>query len=357
VSDASLNGSALTGVRIQVPSWGCWWADVDCVATLELEAGDTAALDLGGQRFMGTVVSGGVVHARSAYRVVGGHGGWGRAPGAQSYRDDSGVRHSKILNDVAAAVGEQIAGIPTARTGGRHFARDGSAPASQVLSALYPRDWYVDFDGVTQIWQRAATTYTSKATRLHTDKRIGVVELAPETLEGLVPGVTVDGVGAAVDVEYEQSGARLTVRCYASADQTRLSSALARVVQAADPYRRYRACYEFRVVSVANDRANLQPVRASSGFDDLLAVPIRGPFGIKATVLPGATVVVAFVDAHPSRPFVIAGPAWDEPGWMPVSVDIGPDPRLGCARLGDAVQAGPWPGVITSASTTTKVGA
>ncbi len=61
-----------------------------------------------------------------------------------------------------------------------------------------------------------------------------------------------------------------------------------------------------------------------------------------------------FIDRDPSRPCVTHHAQPDDPGWMPLTLELGGPGALGIARLGDTVQAGPYSGVITGASARIK---
>jgi len=175
-------------------------------------------------------------------------------------------------------------------------------------------------------------------------------------IAALVPGVTIDGSEPATDVEYELDAGRLTVRVYAGTRPARRLAAWDRILRALDPSRRYRGTYEYRVVSESSSRLNLQVVRAATGLPDLRRVPVCGPYGVRATATPGALVKVAFADNDPARPFIVAGPAWDDPGWMPLLLDLGEAPVLGVARQTDPVVAGGFAGTITLGSTRVRAG-
>lgn len=353
MSLVALNGTTAARARVQVPAWGAPWLDLDLVEPLELAAGAAASVQVADVTISGVVVSGGAFEGRAAYRVVAGRGGWGRELPAVGYANDLGVKASLVLGDAAAAVGESLTDLPTTVLGPR-FARI-RGTASAVLHELAPRNWYVGFDGVTRIGQRPTTAYAGDAPRTRVDKNTGVIELATDTLAGLVPGVRVDGMRPAADVEYELTEGRLTARVYSAARGDRFLSALERVILALFPDIRYRGTFEFRVVSQTGERLNLQPVRVSTGFSDLRAVPVRpGMAGLKAQVLPGELVLVTFADADPSRPQVISHDAPDAPGWMPLTLELGGPGALGVARIGDAVQAGPYIGIITAGSARVK---
>jgi hypothetical protein len=352
VSLGTLSGQTLTRARLQAGAWGLWWVGCD-LAEPEALAG-AAALQLADQAFAGTIVSGAAVNGRAAYRMVGGAGGWGKILPKRSYNDDGGVRLSKVLGDAAREVGETLADVPATLLG-PHYARP-EAPAYELLNLLAPKNWYVDFAGVTHIGKRPATTYTGSAPRVRVDPQLGVIDLAVDSLAGLVPGVQVDGSQPATDVEFDLTPERLTARIYAgrraSATSRRLE-AQAKILAALDPRARYRGTFEFRVVLPAGNRLHLQPVRVSSGLDDLAAVPVRFTPGVFPRMTPGATVMVAFADADPSRPYVFAGEERDAPGWMPIALELGDADLRPVARLGD--MAGPY--AILSTSTRILAGA
>ncbi len=351
MSLATLNGASVTRARVHVPAWGRWWADLD-LAEPAAQSG-AAALVVAGQAMAGTIVSGGAANGRAAYRVVGGGGGWGRTLSAKPYNDDGGVRLRTVLGDAAADAGETIADVPSTQLG-PHYARP-NAPASELLNLQAPQNWYVDFAGVTRIGQRAATTYTGTAPRVRVDPLTQVIDLAVDTIVGLVPGVRVDGMRPATDVEFNIDPKRLTARVYyAAAPLTRSLEVQRRLLEQLDPRARYRATFEYRVVTQSGERLNLQPVYAASKMPDLANVPVRLAPGVKALHLLGSLVMVAFADADPSRPYVFAGDAADAPGWMPLQLDFGGPGALGVARIGDAVICGPWAGTIVSGSVRVK---
>ena len=320
MSLATLDGTVVSRARVQVPAWGCWWADVDLADAVELSGSVT--LTLADVALVGTVVSGGAFEGRAGYRIVGGAGGWGAEIAAKGYRDDAGVKLATVAGDAAAVVGETLAGVPTTRLGTGYARTVG--PASRVMHDVAPRAWYVDFAGVTQFGVRAESEYTGAAARTRVDRAVGVVELATDQIATLVPGVVVDDLAAATDVEYSLDADRLTVMVYAGPCSTRRVDAWAGLLDALDPQRHYRGSYEYRVVTQSGERLNLQAVRAASGKPDLALVPVRpGMAGERATVTLGELVLVTFVDADPSRPAVTSHEAPDAPGWSPTLLELG----------------------------------
>lgn len=355
MSFATLNGHACTRARVQAPAWGAWWADVDLAEPEALSVGARVTLALADKTFSGTIVSGGAAEGRAAYRIAGGAGGWGRELPAKAYRSDTGVKASNVIGDAASACGETIASPPATKLG-PHYARAAGA-ASAVLHALAPRAWYVDFDGVTRFGARASVTYAGDGARSRVSPATAVVEIATDEIGTLVPGVIVDGSAPASDVEYMLDARKLRVRVYASTRASRNREALRRLVASLFPEIRYSGLFEFRVVTQQGERLNLQPVRAALGLPDLSGVPVRpGMAGLRATVLPGSLVLVAFADRDPSRPGVVAHDATDAPGWMPLALELGEGPTLGVARVTDPVVAGAFGGSIVAASARIKAG-
>lgn len=351
---ATLAGATVTRCRLQIPAWGAWWADVDLADETTLSG--RATLALGGVSWEGSVVSGGPSRGRSAYRIVGGAGGWGRDVPPQAYRDDAGVKVATVAGDVARLAGETLADVPSARMG-PHYARQ-RGPASRVLHDVAPQAWHVDAAGVTRLALRPEVGFAGRAVRLRVDRAAGVVDLELDDLAGVAPGMVVDDLPPAVDVEVVLTERRLVAHVMTGAQLRGRAAAMARLLDAIDPRRLYRACYEYRVVTQSGDRLNLQPVRASSGMPDLAGVPVRpGMAGLRAMVTPGELVLVLFADGDPSRPQVVAHDAPDAPGWMPLQLELGAAPTLGVARQTDPVIAGPFAGTITLGSLRVKAGA
>lgn len=317
---ATLEGVPVTRCRVQVPAWGLWWADVE-LAEPEALAG-AVTLAIADVELEGAIVSGGPADGRAGYRLVAGAGGWGRELPARGYADDAGVKIASVVRDAAAAAGEAVEGAPTTRTG-PHYVR-AAGPASAVLNALAPRAWYAGLDGVVRFGARPAAVYAGSAVLVDRSPAAGCYVFAADELAGLEPGAQADADALpAVDAEYELEGARLTARLYTGPRTSVIPDALALLLEALDPRRRYRGTYEFRVVTQTGNRLNLQPVRASSGLSDLLRVPVRLAPGLRAEHALGSLVLVTFVDADPSRPVVIAGDDADAPGWAPTGLVVG----------------------------------
>lgn len=319
MSFATLGGNACTRGKVQIPK--CWrgWLDVELVEPVALTGAQTFAL--GKFSAQTTVISGGVAEGKARYRAVFGRGGWGKRIDEKSYMNDAGIKVSNVLQDAASACGETLGTLPTTRLGS-HYARMAGS-ASDVLNELAPRAWRVDLDGVTQFDAWPDAEYAGDGARLRTDLAAGVIELAVDEVANLLPGVSVDGHGPAVDVEYEFDDKRLVVRVYFGSQVSERLEALRLIVESLFPRMKYAGTFDFRVVDQTGERFDLQPVRASSGLDDLRNVPTRGHPGIKAQVTLGEIVAVTFADNDPSRPQIIAHDNPDSPAWRPTLIKCG----------------------------------
>jgi hypothetical protein len=302
----------------------------------------------------GTIVAGATVDGRSRYRVIAGAGKWGAELPARAYANDAGLQVSKLIADAASEAGEPApAGAPTARLG-PHYDRP-KGPASFALNLLAPRAWYARADGVVAFGSRAPLP-ASGLPVVDRNPAGRVVELAAtESFAGLLPGLQTE-YGVAADVELEVGAGGSRARAYAALEGGNVRAQLwARMLDAIDPGRRFRGVFEYRIVTQSGERLNLQPIRSRSDLPDLARVPVRaGVPGVRATHKPGAQVLVAFLEADPTRPVVVGFDAPDQPGWMPITLELGGPVPLGVARVTDPVQAGPFAGVITSASARVK---
>lgn len=322
MSDAELGGVAATRVRVQLPAWGRWWADIDTVDDTVLTGAQ--ALKLPGMTLVGTVY-GAPYEGRGRYRLVGGAGGWSKQLKARAYLNDLGVRKSTVLSDLATETGETVDDLPDTRFSA-HFARV-QGPAFVTLNSVAPKGWHTDLAGVTRITTWPASTYSGEATITDVDEASQIVELTTDDLEGLVPGVTlsttVGDVGPASDVEIEIDTTSIKVRVLASQQLTRRLEAFSAMLDALDPRRRYRGTYEYRVVEQTDNRVSLQIARVGSGMGDLSLVRIRpGIPGASFTLVPGALVLVSFIDGDPSRPAIVSFDDPDAPGHSPTVLNL-----------------------------------
>lgn len=356
MSLATINGLPVSALRLQVPSFGAWWIDLDSTAGEALTG--LVEVAIGSDTLQCAIASGGAESGRSRYRVVGGKGKWATVLPRKPYLDDAGVKVSKVLEDLAREAGETLAGpLPSTRQG-PHYARAEDV-AADTLNLLAPQNWYVDFAGATHIGQRPVTEYEGAAPATRIDQATQVVEFPVDSIAGLLPGVRIGGGTPATDIEFELTGSRLTARVYTGSPRRGRIKALYDIVRSLFPHLRYLGVWEYRVLAQQGERLTLMPVRTATGMPALRAVPVRpGLPGCKGAVLPGELVLVTFADPNlgPSRPQVFAHDSAGSPGWLStVGVDIGGPGALPVAYQGSLVQAGPFAGVVTLGSTFGKV--
>ena len=318
---ATLGGNVVTDARLTIPAWGLSWHDVSIDGEVTLSGRVTLVVaDL---TIQGTVQSGGPAAGRSFYRVVAGAGGWGKTLPAKSYVNDAGVKLSTVLGDAAAASGEtlDLTSFDTSTRLGPAFVRP-AGPACRVLELVAPSAWYVGEDGLTRLGARPASTLTSTAARTsQLDLARGTLELASETIAGILPGLVVDGL-TVLDVEHAVSkdGLRSKVWGKQGGAASRRLSAMRKIVDQMDPDRKFRGVSEYRVINQTGERLNLQAVRASTGMPDLGLVFVRpGVPGAKASHTLGAKVLVGFVDADETRPVVLGFVDADDGFFLPIS--------------------------------------
>lgn len=354
---ATFSGQRILSARIYLPAWGAWYADVSIGG--EHTIAGAVRIVLNDLVLLGTVLSGGASFGRSDFRVVAGAGGWGKTLAKRSYANDAGVKLSTVVGDAAALAGESFESTSAARLGPAWTRPEG--PACRVLEQVAPGAWFIGEDGVTRLGRRAVFAFTGKAARVSPiDRARRRLVLAADVIAPLVPGVVVDGLEA-IDVMHSvdsESGQRTTIYGRGIATSSKLLDAYRKMLDQLDPDRAFRGTFEYRVVSLTGNRANLQPVLVSTGMPDLQRVPVRpGLSGAKSTLALGSRVLVTWVNADPSRPEVVAFEDADGEGFRPVITEIDAQTfvRLGAGAL-PVVRAGDLAGgIFPCAATQTKV--
>lgn len=351
---AELNGSACTSAHLTIPGVGLWYAECDLAEAVGLSGAVTlTVLDTA---WSGTIIAGAVVDGRARYRIVAGAGRWGAELAPRAYANDAGLQVSRLIADAASEAGEPApVGAPADRKG-PHYDRP-RGPASFQLNVLTPRAWYARPDGVVAFGARPLLTATGLTVVDRNPAARAVTYAAVDSLAGLLPGLQTE-FGTAADVELSVTAEGARCRAYASLEGGNARAQLwAEMLDAIDPGRAFRGVFEYRIVTQSGERLNLQPVRSRANLPDLARVPVRaGVPGVRATHSPGAQVLVAFIDADPTRPAVVGFDAPDQPGWHPLTLELGGPLPLGVARITDPVICGPFSGAIVGASIRIKAG-
>jgi hypothetical protein len=367
---ATVNGQRVTGARVCVPNVGAWFADLD----LEAKSALTGKVEtkLGALSLIGLVAIGysGSFGLGSKLRILGGAGAWAKSVPPKHYHNDAGVKASTVLADAARAAGETI-NIPTTldRVGIDFVRRMG--PASRVLEQVAP-SWWVDYAGVTQLGERAATEVQGQYEVLVFDQRSNVATIAADDLRviqiGSVLRQRLDAPATVRELEIVMSGSE--VRLYAwcggeASAHSRIGRGLRAIARQTDVAKIFGS-YRYRVVQMSSDpdRVELQAVRKAAGLPDVLPLSLfPGMAGLWAKLAPGAVVLVTFIEGDASAPIVTHFTPKGQPGFLPIelvldasgSVKLGEHATsvavaggvLAAARQTDPVQAGPFTGAIT----------
>jgi hypothetical protein len=188
MSYASLNDSRVIRAQVSIPRNGIWIADVWLSEPAELSGAVT--LKIADLTLLGRVAWGSTHTRASAYRLEGAGAGWRTIVAAQHYRNDLGVKASKVLGDLATKVGESLVDAPTTVLGTSWVRARG--PASRTLQAIVGRTgWYVASDGRTLVGSRPTGTVAANYDLISYDPERVSGTLATEQPGLVLPGLTV----------------------------------------------------------------------------------------------------------------------------------------------------------------------
>lgn len=340
---ASLNGDRLVSGSIEIPFYGAWTADVvlssadnipsQCTLTL-------ADMTLQGFAYRTAAFSG----SRSA-RLVGGHGGWMKAVGAQSYYNPGGVLLSLVLGDLANAVGEkvQIAGDSAI---GNYFVREACTPpdkaAIRILKQLAGANWWIDPKGVTQVGAtRGGSAITTNFLIEEYSGSRGRFVVATENPADWMPGrvfsnavVTSPQTISAVRHTFDAEGV-LRTEALTESPTDRLVGPLQQLVREMLPSTTFANLYEYTVQGTDGVTVDCQPTAFVPVPQHMIKIPMRGGIpGCTGKPAQGARVYVAFANGDPTKPLIVA---YDGTTAQQVNLN-GAGPAA--ARKGDGVNAG-----------------
>jgi hypothetical protein len=336
------------------PRSGVWSAGVQLVEPTELAGAVELVID-GGLTFKGTVVRGGPIEGSARYLIEGGAGGWRKTIPAKGYRNAAGVKLSEVLGDAAREAGELLElGVPDRSLGVAYQRRQG--PAWDVLTTL-AGPWWVDAPGVTQVRARPSPMVTAEFRSMRWDRAAGRREISTETVADFAPGALLaDDPIEEVQIDVEDGVVRLVVRT-----STTARGLLARIIRGELAKLGIVSFHEYRVKSQTGALVTVQAVRKAAGYPDVTRARARpGAAGYSATYHTDSLVLVGFVGADPTRPFIAFADEVGSPGALPdeLAIDSRGDLLLGAAaapviRAGDTVDitpgngGGPVAGVIT----------
>lgn len=328
---ATVDGEPLVSARVHVPSRGPWFADVEFESAPELSGRVT--LRLGELELVGTIdPSHDGTHAgHRRSRIVAGAGGWGTLLAPKAYHNDAGVRARTVAQDAAREAGEELADDPLLeeRVGVDYVRQAG--PASRVLEdVLRGAGWWVDYDGVTRVGTRTATTVaanTYEVLEYVPDER--VVVLAVDDLRAVGVGSVLterlDTPQTVSELEINVPADRVRVKAWTGGGESsrgRLEDALRSIVRRSTDDRLFGA-WRYRVVQMSGDRVELQAVRRDAGLPDVLPVSMwPGLAGAHAELTGGAEVLVEFIEGDRTMPVIRGFVGKGGPGHAPQEITI-----------------------------------
>lgn len=346
---ASINGERAIRVRLHVPPIGPWWADVDLDATAPTLSG-RVTLALGELSLSGTIdASHDGTHAGArSLRVVAGAGAWATLLPAKAYHNDAQIRALTVASDAAREAGEQLSAsfAPSAERIGVDYVRQ-AGPASRVLEdVIGGAAWWVDYDGVTQVGERASAEASPD------DYEVLEHEPAEHVITLAVDDLTTIGIGSVLterldepqtvrELEIEYGAESFRVKAWTGEDggHGRIDRALRSIVARYTDARIYGP-RKYRVIRMASGRVELQVVRRSAGLPDILPITMwPGVAGAYAELQPGAEVLVEFIDGLPTEPIITHFAGKDGAGFVPVRLTLGATGSApNAAREGDTVR-------------------
>lgn len=347
----TVNGLPASALTWLAPWNGVWSADVVITGDV-LPSGRVVIASTEGIALVGTVdpKHSGVFGEKRLVRVLGGGGGWGKLVRPQHYHSDVGVPLSVIATTTAAEVGEVVAVLSPSVVGTDFVrVRDDEMPASQIFEGAGV-DWWVGVDGVTKVGIRLPVAPHPSLQVLDWDPNTNTMSFACDVL--VEPGTVLADVrfGTRIvrEVEAVVSGGSVTGTLWVADSQpdpgssvSELADSVAAIAIAATRAK-YGRFYEYRVISMAGDRAQLQSVsKTADGVPDILPVSVwAGASGYRAKLRPASRVLVGFRGGDPSKPFVAFYEPPEGNGWRPVELELDAVTRLAIGEQALAVSLG-----------------
>lgn len=343
----TLNGAAVSELRVYVPNKGPWHASVDMPGGAPLSG--AVVISLGGLELHGTVAAdyAGTHQSATRARVVAGGDGWRKLLPAKSYHNDAGVKAQLVAADAARAAGETLGGfVPQFERLGVDFVRDYATAARTIeLAAGDNVAWWVDYAGVTHVGPRPATALDKSAYHVMAyDPRARIATLGTDDPGRIAIGSMLvdqlDAPGIVRELRISATESEMRVMAWLGGSESgggRLATLMREIaVRANDGH--LHGTYRYRVVRMAGERVELQAVRKIIGLPDIAPVSMwPGIAGVHAQLALGAEVLVSFIDGDRGQPCITHFAGADGKGFVPVQLTLGGDSGAPAARQGDAV--------------------
>jgi hypothetical protein len=336
---ASVNGLQIVGGLLVVPLVGVWTADLYLATSQEVSG--SVQVVIGNLTLQGFVYRSETYGGQVRARLVGGYGGWRTPIAAQGYGSTQGVKLSTVLQDAAAACGEQLQVFADV-TIGQAFVRAAfvSSVASDVLWQMlalgYMSAWHVNPEGatVTGPWPTTAVSTPFMPTDQRPEE--GLVEIATEDYASWMPGATfshplLHGTYTSAGVQYvwdEEGTFRfevLTATTGPRGVQDRVLGPVQQLVERQVAPLRFFGRYGYTISNPqAGPPATIDgaPVDKTLGLPDVQNVQVTADSLATYTPPSGGRAHIMFVDGDPTQPVCVWTEASSQNG--PTAITIGP---------------------------------
>lgn len=330
---ASCAGLQVVGGTLLIPFVGAWTADLQ-LATQQMVSGRVEVV-IGNLTLQGFVFRSESYGGQVSARLVGGAGGWRTEIAAQGYGSAQGVKLSTVLQDAAAACGEQV-NIFADVTIGQAFVRVafGTSVASDVLWQMialgHMTAWYVAPSGVTKTGPWPLTTIATPFDVTDQKPDEGLIVIATEDYASWMPGASftsplLDGryTSAGVQYVFDAEGTfRLEVLTGAAPLEDRVLGPLQQLVEKQIAPLRFFGRYAYTISNPSGTTIDGAPTDTTLGLPDVQNVPITSSSLASYTPPSGGLAHLQFVNGDPTQPVCVWTEASSSNG--PTAITIGP---------------------------------
>lgn len=307
------NRLPLQSLSVFVPGVGPWFAEMSFADEAATVPSGPVEISIGDRIFKATIPpehDGSFGLQRSA-EAFAGAGGWSKTLKARSYRNDAGVKASRVISDAAAECGETVGTLaPGTASLGSHYTRESGFASRAIDDVSGGVPWWVDYAGVTHVVERTTTDPDPSAyqvlaawpdrsyVQLALDD-VFAVGIGSTLTERLPAPVTVKSL----EIHVKPDSLRMLCYTFAEGERSKMADALTRIARAAQ--RGLFGIYRYRVTQMSGDRVDLQIAKKKSGLPDQLSVPQwPGLAGSHTELTKGCEVLVQFIDGERSAPAI-----------------------------------------------------
>ena len=329
MSIASIGPDFCESVRVHVPQYGPWYAEVVMLGAPALSGQVT--LSIGTLDLVGTVdpLSSGTRGEQAFARIVAGAGAWGTQLPAKAYHNDAQVKAKLVAEDAARECGETLETITDQTRVGVHYVRR-TGPASRALEGVFGAAWHVGYDGVTRIGERESQTPADDIyTVVDVQPADRVVTLAMDDVASVVVGsVLTQGLDESMtvrelEIRIDADEAIVVAWCGGTASSAERIADSLRIIQRREQAKVIHGLWRYRVSQMDGDRVKLQAISRAAGLPDVLPVDMYpGMAGLHAALTNGAEVLVQFIEGSPTMPVITHFVGKGGPGHEPSTITI-----------------------------------